>query len=102
MQIAVVSTDGVTVNEHFGRANRFLIFEIVGDRKTLVGVRASEPLSVGDPDHPFDPDRFEAVLGVLSGCARVYCSRIGERPARELEKAGIIPVVCDSLISQIK
>ncbi|NJD75470.1 MAG: hypothetical protein FIB08_00040 [Candidatus Methanoperedens sp.] len=33
MRVAVVSSDGKVINQHFGKASRFLIFEI-GDGKT--------------------------------------------------------------------
>lgn len=56
-RIAVVSTDGKTVNDHFGRAERFLIYDI-DDKLTFVEERPAETYSVGDPEHPFDPERF--------------------------------------------
>jgi predicted Fe-Mo cluster-binding NifX family protein len=101
MQVAIVSTDGINVNEHFGRADRFLIYEIDSTHSTLLAAPKAEPLSVGDPDHPFDKARFDAVLKALSGCKRVYCTRIGERPTAELKKNGIEPVIFQGSITEI-
>lgn len=101
MQVAIVSTDGINVNEHFGKAERFLIYEIDSTNSTLLTVRTAEPLSVGDPDHPFDKERFGAVLEALSGCKRVYCTKIGERPTAELTKNGIEPVIFQGPIDGI-
>ncbi len=44
MRVAVVSSDGKVINQHFGKAARFLIFE-VGDGKTeLVESREYTPV----------------------------------------------------------
>lgn len=102
MRIAIVSTDGVNVDEHFGKATRFLIYEIEPGSQKLLDTRGVTPLSVNDPKHPFDQDRFGAILQALQGCERVYCTKIGERPAAELKKNGIEPVIYDGLISDLK
>ncbi len=102
MKIAVVSTDGITVDEHFGRAERFLIYELDGERKLMLGSRDCVSLSVGDRDHAFDPSRFETVVDVIAGCVRVYCVRIGEKPAAELKKRGILAVVYEGPIAAIR
>lgn len=49
---AIVSTDGVTVNEHFGFATHFLIYDLE-DPPVLVEKRETESLSAGDPDRRF-------------------------------------------------
>ena len=43
LRVAVASSDGKTVNEHFGQASRFLIFdikydliELIEERKTIL------------------------------------------------------------------
>lgn len=93
MQIAIASTDGETVNQHFGKADRFFIYDLAEKRLVLLMVRSVTPLSTGDPNHAFDPERMAATVAALKDCGRVYCARIGERPQEELEKAGITAVV---------
>ena len=102
MQIAIVSTDGMNVDEHFGRAERFLIYEIEGDRRLLLDSRALKPLSEGDKGHAFNPERFSDIAKSLSGCEKIYCTKIGEKPAEELKKLGIEPVVYSGPIEGIK
>ena len=99
-RIAVVSTDGVHVNDHFGMAQRFLIFDM-DPKPTLVAERPTEKLSVGDPNHPFDADKFKRVTDAIKDCSRVYVTRIGEGPAGKLEKMGIEAVVFDGPIDNI-
>jgi predicted Fe-Mo cluster-binding NifX family protein len=101
MQVAIVSTDGVNVNDHFGKAGRFLIYEAGPQGLTLMGDRRVTPLSTGDQSHQFDAARFAAVAEALAGCQRVYCTRIGDRPRQELEKLGITAVIHEGAIAAI-
>ncbi len=100
MRIAIVSTDNATVDDHFGKAERFLIYDL-GNPSVFVEERTAPPFSTGDKKHPFDQARFTEVLAALAGCQRLYCTKIGDRPAAELRKAGIEPVVVTGAIADI-
>lgn len=99
-RIAVVSTDGLTVDDHFGKARRFLIYDLKEDL-TLVEERPTETLSVGDPDHGFDADRFGRITALLKDCSKVYVTRIGDAPSAKLQELGIEPVVYHGAITDI-
>ncbi|MEW5949991.1 MAG: NifB/NifX family molybdenum-iron cluster-binding protein [Thermodesulfobacteriota bacterium] len=99
-RLAVVSTDGVSVNDHFGRAKRFLIYD-VDDKMIFVEERPTEKYSVGDPSHPFDPERFAQVSGLLKDCAKVYVTKIGEVPSAKLKEMGVEPVIYEGSIAAI-
>ena len=101
MKIAVATTDGITVDQHFGLADKFQLYVITSDGPEKVGEVKVARLSIGDRKHPFDRVRFEATAETLKGCERVYVTKIGERPAEELKKAGIEPVVFEGPISAI-
>ena len=101
MQIAIVSTDGKNVNDHFGKAERFLIYEITDSHMTKLAERKVAPFSSGDSSHRFNSARFEPVAEALAGCAEVYITKIGEKPRRELEKRGITPVIYEGAIDAI-
>lgn len=101
MRIAVVSTNGRDVDEHFGKADRFLIYDLKETGPVPVEERAAEPLSTGDPDHTFDRLKLDGVIRVIGDCQRVYATRIGERPAAELGNAGIVPLVYSGPIAGI-
>jgi predicted Fe-Mo cluster-binding NifX family protein len=100
-RIAAVSTDGFTVDDHFGKAQRFLIYDL-DDRLTFVEERSAEPLSVGDPGHAFDADKFKRILSMLRDCSKVYVTQIGELPAARLKASGIEPVVYTGAIGAIR
>ncbi len=93
MRIAIASTDGKSVNEHFGRTLQFWIYDLGPDGVRFVAARPVTPLSTGDPHHPFDEGRFAGIAEAIEDCRRVYCARIGDRPAAELAARGIEVVV---------
>lgn len=99
-RIAAVSTDGLNVDDHFGKARRFLIYDL-DDRLTFVEERSTESLSLGDPAHAFDADKFDRILSVLKDCSKVYVTQIGEAPAFKLKESGIEPVVYSGAIAAI-
>ena len=99
-RIAVVSTDGLNVDDHFGKANRFLIYDL-NHQIALVEERAAETLSAGDPDHPFDPEKFGRISALLKDCCKVYVTQIGAVPAAKLKALGIEPVVYSGTIADI-
>ena len=99
-RVAVVSTDGTHVNDHFGMAKRFLIYD-VDDKIKYVEERPTETLSVGERDHSFDRERFNRISALLNDCNRVYVTKIGDVPAAKLKELGIEPIVFKGAIDQI-
>lgn len=100
-RIAVVSTDGIHINEHFGKAERFLIYDLQ-EQLSWVEDRATEPLSDGDPDHSFNPNKFERMAALLKDCDSVYMTQIGDIPAAKLKALGIEPVIFIGRIAEIE
>ena len=87
-KIAVASTDGKVVNEHFGRAETFYIVE--GDTEdkekiSLIDIRNVQSFCEGGRHND---GQFENVLGKIADCQYVLVSRIGYRAAVELEVRG--------------
>ncbi len=97
MKVAFATTDGVHVDEHFGRAGRFVVFRFTRDGYT------------GLEDIVLSPGRDEAVEGsrgrgtlheeavmrkidLLSDCDVIYMTRIGGPSAARLVRRGIMPV----------
>lgn len=91
-RIAAVSTDGRNVDDHFGKAERFLIYDLK-DGLTFVEERSAERLSVDDPDHAFDTDKFSRIASLLKDCSKVYATQIGKVPQDKLKALGIEAMV---------
>ncbi len=91
MRIAVVSSDRKNVDERFGRAQRFLIFDENKEDLHYVGERQSEPLIFADSSG-FDREMFTWIADIIQDCDLVVSSAICAQPARELRRRGIVPV----------
>ena len=88
MQIAIASSQGKSVDLHFGQTETFHIFSIKEGELLLNEKRNVTPYSVGDQSHAFDKIRFDSVVEALSGCSKIYCAKIGEKPKEELQNRG--------------
>ena len=100
IKVAVATTDGKQVNEHFGKSEHFAIFEL-GEETTHIEDRACEKLSTGDPSHAFDPSKFNKIADTLKDCQKVYVTEIGKVPEAELKARGLEVVRCNCPIDQI-
>jgi len=92
MLIAVASKNGTEVDQHFGHAERFLIYDFKkGNPRQVKEVQVEKYCSF-DPDHPFRHEQFNAIVAALDGCRAVVTAQIGELPKQELQKAGVVAV----------
>ncbi|MDR1489605.1 MAG: nitrogenase cofactor biosynthesis protein NifB [Desulfovibrio sp.] len=94
MRIAVASRSGVVVDQHFGHAERFYIYESDGDLSRLVetrsvGVSASCGMCGKRADETPDPGRIGKAISAVSDCQGVLAMRIGDSPSRRLAERGI-------------
>ncbi|WP_303720882.1 NifB/NifX family molybdenum-iron cluster-binding protein [Malonomonas rubra] len=93
MLIAVASKTGTDVDQHFGHAERFLIYDYGGGNPEPVKEVTVEKYCTYDPDNPFRHSQFDGIAEALKGCKVVVTAMIGELPKQELQKVGITPVV---------
>ena len=98
MLIAVASRDGKEINQHFGHAERFLIFDVEGAEVTLVDEKKVERYCTYDQDHPLRAPLLKAIAETLGGCRAVICAQIGQAPQIEIERLGIETFVADGPI----
>jgi len=89
MLIAVASKDGKEINQHFGHAERFLIYDVENSSAKLVDERSVERYCSFDPDHPLRGQLLRGIAEALDGCHAVVSAQMGEHPKAELEKLGI-------------
>jgi predicted Fe-Mo cluster-binding NifX family protein len=93
MLIAVASKDGREINQHFGHAERFLIYDVSGGNAKLVDEKKVERYCSFDPEHPLRGHLLKDIVEALQGCRAVVTAQMGEHPQGELEKLGIEPFV---------
>lgn len=89
MLIAVASKDGNEINQHFGHAERFLIYSVEEGQAKLVDERAVERYCSFDPDHPLRGHLLKNIFSAIADCRAVVTAQMGEHPKGELEKLGV-------------
>lgn len=100
MRIAVASKSGTEVDQHFGHAERFLIYDYNQGNPVAVGTVEVEKYCSYDPDHPFRARQFSAIVAALAGCKAVVTAMIGDHPRQELENAGLRHIAATGPIAQ--
>jgi nitrogen fixation protein NifB len=88
-RIAVATKRGGLVDQHFGHAREFLLYDVSRAGAALVGRRATALYCTGGED---DDDALEVALRALSGCRAVLVAKVGRCPSGRLAAAGIEPV----------
>lgn len=97
MKIAFATVDGTSVDEHFGRAGLFAVYEITRAsfeflefRRFAEGRDAAIESTKGLGQ--MHEDRVQAKVDRLSDCRIIYFTEIGGPAAARLVKKGIMPV----------
>ena len=98
MLIAVASRDGKEINQHFGHAERFLVYDVNGTEVKLVDEKKFQRYCTYDQDHPQRAHVLKAIADSLGDCRAVICAQIGQGPQIELERLGIDAFVSDGPI----
>jgi nitrogen fixation protein NifB len=85
-RIAVATRQGGLVDQHFGHAREFLVYDVDRSGARLVGRRAVDASCSGGEG---DDDALAAALRALAGCRAVLVARVGRCPAGQLAAAGL-------------
>ena len=86
-KIAAASTDGIHINEHFGRAAFFRIYELTDKSCDFLEVR--DAVAVRQHMREHDKSDFDRLVELLSDCDAVLAVRIGEGAAAYLIEKGL-------------
>jgi nitrogen fixation protein NifB len=89
-RVAVATKGDGLVNQHFGHAREFLVYDVTREGARLIGPRAVERYCRGGDG---EEDALAAVLRALSDCQAVLVAKVGHCPKGQLAAAGIEPVV---------
>lgn len=85
-RIAVTSSDGKKIDEHFGKADKFLILEIENNNFKIVEERKNVPIC---SENGHTQDKVNKTVNIISDCSAVFTSRIGMGPTLVLQDKGI-------------
>jgi nitrogen fixation protein NifB len=88
--LVAVATEGHgKVNQHFGHATEFQIFEVSAGRALFVGHRRVDLYCQGGYG---EDEQLPSIVNAINDCHAVLVSKIGACPRDELTAAGIEPV----------
>jgi len=79
------------INQHFGHAREFLIYEASSQDVRFIGHRKVDLYCSGGDACGDAETALQRTIRALTGCEAVLCSRIGYEPWGLLEAAGIVP-----------
>ncbi|MDO6388053.1 nitrogenase cofactor biosynthesis protein NifB [Uliginosibacterium sp. 31-12] len=91
VQMAVASSGQDLVNQHFGHAREFLIYEASSAGVRFLGSRRAAQYCGGESECGEAENTLARTIATLADCEVVLCSRIGFEPWSKLEAAGIQP-----------
>ena len=95
-KVAVASSDGIVINQHFGRADTFYIYEVTETGKyRLLETRIIAPVCNGG-NH--DDNGLWDNVSKFKDCKYILASRIGMGAANAMEQSGIIPMELPGII----
>lgn len=86
LRVAVASKDGVAINEHFGHARSFYIYEINDDGAYHIETRAVPHYCLGGHS---DKAAMPNILETIADCKAVFVAKIGDGPTDKLHARGI-------------
>jgi nitrogen fixation protein NifX len=101
MKIAFTSSDGIMVDTHFGKAEKFYIYEIKRGAVYFRGTRKSVSYSNPEVNHNFDADRLSKIYKTIDDCRMLVTASIGETPMRMLQDKGIMIDIARGTINSV-
>lgn len=107
MKIAITTKNGKNVNQHFGKAESFYIYELSGGELKTIEVREVDPYCENEkglpvnPDHEFALDKMSKIFYTINDCNILYTQKIGDKPLKNLKALGIKVQECTCLVESI-
>ncbi len=104
MRVAFATTDGVNVDEHFGRAGMFAIYEVTKDGYQFVEVRRfaegrDTAVEETREQKEVHEDIVQKKVDRLADCKIIYLTEIGAPSAARLARKGIMPVKVKEVVT---
>lgn len=97
MKVAFATADGITIDEHFGRAGMFAVYELNKNGYAFIELRkfaeGRDAAIEGTRDMgQVHEEAVQAKVDRLADCKLIYMTEIGGPSAARLARKGIMPV----------
>ena len=96
--VAVATKGGGLVNQHFGHAKEFMIYEVDANEARFVGHRKVADYCQGGYG---EAAALDGIISTVSDCKAVLASKVGSCPQKELKKAGLTVVEAYDVIETV-
>lgn len=87
LRVAFATSDMKHVNQHFGSAKSFALYQVSPDQSEFI-----EAAQFGKLDQDGNEAKLAVKFDLLKGCAAVYCQAVGASAVRQMVAYGIQPV----------
>ncbi|MBJ6727994.1 NifB/NifX family molybdenum-iron cluster-binding protein [Geomesophilobacter sediminis] len=95
LKVALASSDGIRVDEHFGRASRFVVYHFGEDGWQFLEERKTEAACAGQ-EH--SDDLLDRAVALLSDCRAVVVTQIGPTAFDLLIARRVLPLMLNGTI----
>jgi len=104
IRFAVASKSGLNVDQHFGHAEEFYIYDFVNGDATFIERRKIPKFCTGVEDcDDSHEDKIDYIIKTIEDCRGVLALRIGDIPKKKLEKKNIeVYLLCDEIRNGIR
>ncbi|MEB3359907.1 MAG: nitrogenase cofactor biosynthesis protein NifB [Synechococcales bacterium] len=96
--VAVATKGGGLVNQHFGHAKEFMIYEVDATQAKFVGHRKIDHYCQGGYG---EEAMLDNIIKTISDCKAVLAAKIGPCPQKELKQAGLQVVEAYDVIEKV-
>src|ERR1035437_10224122 len=113
MKIAVITDDGKTISQHFGRAAYYMVLSIeegkIVDREMRDKMGHNQFSAVGPEEHHHEQhglddashNKHVQMAGSISDCQAVLCGGMGMGAYESMRRLNIQPIVTDRKSTQL-
>ncbi|WP_309473251.1 NifB/NifX family molybdenum-iron cluster-binding protein, partial [Fischerella thermalis] len=95
--VAVATKGGGLVNQHFGHAKEFQVYEVDGKEVRFIGHRKIDHYCQGGYG---ETATLENIIAAIADCKAVFVAKIGDCPKEKLHAAGIQTVETYDMIDK--
>jgi hypothetical protein len=90
MKVAITTSNGKSIDIHFGKAKYFYIYELLNGGLKFMEKRESIMSATNNEKHHFNEDRFDLVYHTIKDCRFLYTAKIDDTSVHMLRRKGVI------------
>ncbi|WP_291635258.1 nitrogenase cofactor biosynthesis protein NifB [Clostridium sp.] len=104
IRFAVASKSGLNVDQHFGHATEFYIYDFTNGDATFIEKRKIPKFCTAKEDcDSSDVDKIDYIIKTIEDCCGVLALRIGDIPKQKLKNKNIeVYILCDEIRNGIR